>query len=207
MTSTLRLVFIPLLAVMVAGCQPGPTNRPVPSVNQIGADLKCPQGDHPFEDIQAGWGFCYPGTWKYNVRANTSASPRGLDIGFDITDVPCTSPSPVPGQGSPRPVCSAGAGLFAYMIISTYERGDSTSLAGWIQTNLSFTTATGARVPGPAFQPIAWGNAVEAGRFKDGRRIALTEHHVVVLDLRAGSGNLDLESNMSVRLDTWKFSF
>jgi hypothetical protein len=57
----------------------------------------------------------------------------------------------------------------------------------------------------PTFQAINWGNAVEAGRFADGRRIALTPHHVVILDLRSGS--LDLEGVMSARLSTWKFSF
>jgi hypothetical protein len=208
MTSTLRSVFIiPLLAVMVAGCQPGSTNHPVPSVNQIGSDLKCSEGDHAFEDIQVGWGFCYPGTWRYTERAQSSSNPPVLYLTFDITDVPCTSPSPVGGQGTPRPVCSPNAGLFAFMIISTYERGDASSLAAWVQANLSSKSATGARVPGPAFDPITWGNSVEAGRFKDGRRIALTPHHVVILDLRAGFGNLDLESKMAARLGTWKFSF
>ena len=84
------------------------------------------------------------------------------------------------------------------MIISTYERGTASSLAAWVQTNL-----TGDH----PLQPLTWGNAVEAGRFADGRRIAMTQHHVVILDLRAGLGNLDLESNMSTRLATWVFSF
>jgi hypothetical protein len=54
-----------LLIVLTAACQRGPINQPVPSVAQIGADLNCVSGDHGFEDAAAGWGFCYPGTWKY----------------------------------------------------------------------------------------------------------------------------------------------
>jgi hypothetical protein len=82
------------------------------------------------------------------------------------------------------------------MIISTYERGSSTSLAAWAQANL----------PGPPVgESISWGNAVEAVKLSDGRRIALTPHHVVILELH--SGLLDLESAMAPRLDTWKFVF
>ncbi len=198
MPAAIRFLVFPLLAVVLAGCQIGNTSHPIPSVSQIGSDIKCPAGDHGFEDAQAGWGFCYPGTWKYNERAQQSTSPPGLDLTFDITDVPCSSPTPVPGQTSPVPICSAGAGLFAFMIISTYERGSATSLADWIQANL------GSKVTADSIQ---WGNAVEAGRLSDGRRIALTPHHVVILDLRAGFGNLDLETEMSTRLSTWQFLF
>lgn len=190
------LKLIALLAVLTfAGCQPASTQRPVPSVAQIGGGLKCATGDHPFGDAQAGWGFCYPGTWKYNERAQGSTSPPGLDLTFDITDVPCTTTSP---GASAAPVCSPDAGLFAFMIISTYERGDATSLAGWMQANLK---------PLPKSEPISWGNAVEAMKLADGRRIALTAHHVVILDLHSGQGHLDLETQMSSRLDTWNFSF
>lgn len=180
--------------VALAGCQPGSTTRPVPSVAQIGSELKCANGDHGFEDLQAGWGFCYPSTWKYQERSQGSQSPPGLDLTFDITDVPCTSPT----GGSARPVCSPDAGLFAFMIISTYERGTSTSLAAWEQANLPLV---------PAGQTISWANAVEAAQLADGRRIALTAHHVVILDLHSGQGHLDLESQMSSRLNTWKFMY
>jgi hypothetical protein len=182
------------LVLVLAGCQPGPTTRPVPSVAQIGSNLKCSSGDHGFEDSQAGWGFCYPGTWKYQERSQGSTSPPGLDLTFDITDIPCTSPT----GASARPVCSPDAGLFAFMIISTYERGSSPNLAAWEQTNL---------VAIPTSDTISWGNAVEAARFSDGRRIALTQHHVVIMDLHSGQGHLDLETQMSSRLSTWKFTF
>ena len=177
-----------------AGCQSASNNRPVPSVAQIGSGLKCASGDHGFADFQAGWGFCYPGSWKYNERSQGSASPPGLDLTFDITDVPCTT---APGA-SAAPVCSPDAGLFAFMIISTYERSGATSLAGWEQANLK---------PVPTGQPISWGNSVEAVRLADGRRIALTPHHVVILDLHSGTGHLDLEAQLSRRLDTWNFTY
>jgi hypothetical protein len=182
------------LVLVLAGCQAGPTPRPVPSVAQIGSNLKCASGDHGFEDSQAGWGFCYPGTWKYQERSQGSTSPPGLDLTFDITDIPCTSPT----GASARPVCSPDAGLFAFMIISTYERGGSPNLASWEQANL---------VVVPSSDSISWGDAVEAARFSDGRRIALTQHHVVIMDLHSGVGHLDLETQMSSRLDTWKFTF
>ena len=41
-------------------------------------------------------------------------------------------------------------------------------------------------------------------KLTDGRRIALTPHHVVIMDLH--SGPLNLEKEMSSRLSTWKFN-
>jgi hypothetical protein len=189
-----------LMAMAIAACQPGTNTHPVPSVAQIGSDLNCPISDHGFEDSQVGWGFCYPATWKYVERQQTSTNPPGLDLTFDVTDIPCTSPPP--GTASARPICSKNAGLFAFMIISTYERGTSNSLASWLQVN----TASPPPSP-PALQPISWGNSTEAARMMDGRRIALTAHHVVILDMRSGQGHLDLETQMSARLASWKFSY
>jgi len=176
--------------LVLAGCQPA-SPRPVPSVPQIGSDLKCPQGDHGYSDPQAGWGFCYPGSWRYTERAQASQSPPGLDLTFDITNVPCATPS-----GNTAPRCSPNAGLFAFMILSTYERGDAPDLASWIQANMS---------KAPPGDSIRWGNAVDAVKLADGRRIALTPHHVVIMDLH--SGLLDLEMEMSSWLNTWKFTF
>ena len=184
------------LVLVLAGCQAGPTPRPVPSVAQIGSNLKCASGDHGFEDSQAGWGFCYPGTWKYQERSQGSQSPAPveLDLTFDITDVG-----------------SSNSGLFAYMIISTFDRGTSSTLASWELANLP--TA-------PSGQSISWGNAVEAAKLSDGRRIALTPHHVVIMELHSGQitgcvsqlgsptpCHLDLETQMGSRLDTWTFTF
>jgi len=83
------------------------------------------------------------------------------------------------------------------MIISTYERGSSANLAAWEQANMKTV---------PTSETIKWSNAVEAAKLADGRRIALTEHHVVILDL-SRNGLLDLELQMSSRLNTWKFSY
>jgi hypothetical protein len=192
--SPLKTLAALITLVAFAGCQTGPTTRPVPSVAQIGSELKCASGDHAFEDSQAGWGFCYPGTWRYNERSQGSQSPPGLDLTFDITDVPCTNPT----GASARPVCSPNAGLFAFMIISTYVRGTSASLADWTLANPGLVQKG---------DPISWGNAVEAIKLADGRRMALTANHVVIMSLHSGQGNLDLEAQMSTRLNTWKFTF
>lgn len=189
-----RMLAALALAAALAGCQPSASPHPVPSVAQIGGDLKCAAGDHGYEDLQAGWGFCYPGTWRYTERSQASAAPPGLDLTFDITDAPCATPPP---GVSAAPECSPNAGLFAFMIISTYERGGVGDLTSWAQANLPKTETLG--------DSIAWGNAQEAARLSDGRRIALTPHHVVILDLRPGL--LDIEAEMSSRLDTWKFTY
>ena len=164
----------------------------------MGSDLKCPRGDHSYEDNAAGWGFCYPGTWKYNLHTQSTASPPELDIVLDITDVPCTTPTAPPGQ-TPRPSCAPNAGLFGLMVVSTFERGSASTLADWLQTPV----ASAARLRGG--ESISWGNAKEALHMPDGRRIALTATHVVILELRSGAGNLDLEGAMGSRLGTWKF--
>ena len=187
-----KLLAAVALVLATAGCQPGSGNHPVPSVPQIGADLNCKNGDHGYEDQQAGWGFCYPGSWRYIERSQASESPPGLDLTFDITDFSCASPAP--GGGAPQ--CSPDAGLFAFMVVSTYQRNGAADLASWIHANISNP---------PSTDPIIWGNAVEAAKFADGRRVALTQHHVVIMDLRPGP--LDLEKEMSSRLGTWKFSF
>jgi hypothetical protein len=188
-----------LLLLMVSACQTGPVNHPVPSVSQIGGDLKCASGDRGYSDAAAAWGFCYPDTWKYYQRVQSSTNPVRLDLTFDITDANCVPGSPVAGA-TPRPVCASGAGKFGFMIISTFERGSSTDIANWMQANLLKPIPTIA-------EEIAWGNAHEAVRLSDGRRIALTEHHVVMLDLRTTLDQLDLESLMSSRLNTWVFTF
>ncbi len=181
------------LALVLAGCQFGSNPRAVPSVPQIGGDLKCSQGDHGYEDQQAGWGFCYPAGWRYVERSQAIQSPPGLDLTFDITDASCASPA---SGSTGAPQCSPDAGLFGFMIISTYERGNAPDLTSWINANLSHP---------PATETISWGNSLEAVKLADGRRVALTQHHVVILELHASP--LDLETEMSSRLSTWKFSY
>jgi hypothetical protein len=84
------------------------------------------------------------------------------------------------------------------MIIGTYERGGAADLAGWEKTYMPSASTS---------QTIKWGNAVEAAKLADGRRIALTQHHVVILDMRSANALLDLEGQMSSRLDTWMFTY
>jgi hypothetical protein len=205
---------VAFVVIVLTSCQSGPTTHPVPSVATIGSNLACATGDHGLADPQAGWGFCYPGTWRYNERSQPISSPPGLDLVFDITvcthidpaiacNAPCDQPSTAPGQPSPTPICAPDAGQFGVVIVSTYERGSSTSLNSWLQAN-------GKDVPiraSTVLSPIQWGDSTEAYKMDDGRRIALTAHHVVVLDLHFGQGQLDLEALMSARLSTWKFTF
>jgi hypothetical protein len=202
---------LPFTVILLAACQPG-NPQPVPSVATIGGNLKCAAGDSGIADTQAGWGFCYPGTWRYNERGQASTLPPGLDLTFDITDIPCVVPSAAPGGPSPHPVCSANAGNFGFMVISTYERGTSTNIAAWLQANGKDASIS----PTAVLTAIQWGDASEAYKMDDGRRIALTQHHVVLLDLHCGTspgacdpnqGHLDLEALMSARLQTWKFTF
>ncbi len=189
------------IVLALAGCQTGQGSHPVPSVAQIGSDLKCAAGDHGFEDAQVGWGFCYPGSWKYAEKSQSSQSPAPveLDLTFDITNAPAT-PVPCPSATPSAAASPAGdaecSGQFAFMIVSTFERNNAPDLATWRANNVK---------PSQALEPITWGNAVEAGRLADGRRVALTQHQVVILDLHPAT--LDLEAAMSSRLDTWRFSY
>jgi hypothetical protein len=195
-----KLTFAFVLLFLLNACQSGPATHPAPTVAQIGSDLNCSSGDHGFEDGQAGWGFCYPGTWQYLERvANPlDSGPMHLDILLNVTDVsPCVPGSPIAGA-TPRPSCPPDRGLFGLMVISTYDRGTATDLAGWMLANLN---------PVPTGESIQWGNATEADKLTDGRRIALTPHHVVVMELRFGKDGLNLESLMSPRLSTWKFLY
>jgi hypothetical protein len=189
-----RLPFVLVLLFLLNACQLGPPTHPVPSVSVIGADLNCGTGDHGFEDAGAGWGFCYPATWQYLERSNSSTGPARLDLLLYFTKVTCVVGTPDPA--APRPTCSPGTGSFGLVVVSTFESGSATDLATWMHGNLN---------PVPTAQPIQWANATEASLLSDGRRIALTAHHVVILDLRATKDGLDLETQLSSRLSTWKF--
>jgi hypothetical protein len=178
-------ILVAVLVLALAGCQPA-NPRPVPSVPQIGANLKCAQKDHGYQDPQFGWGFCYPATWRYIERSQGVDAPKGVDLTFDITCLSeCRASTPTAGTDN---------NLFGFMIVSTYERGGATDLTSWASSNLR---------PGTTLESIPWGDASEAARLPDGRRIALTPHYVIVLDVR--SGLLDVEGEMASRLDTWNF--
>jgi hypothetical protein len=179
-------ILVAVLVLALAGCQPS-NPHPVPSVPQIGANLKCAQNDHGYQDPQFGWGFCYPATWRYIERSQGVDAPKGVDLTFDITCLSqCRASTPTAG---------AGNNLFGFMIVSTYERGDAGTLSTWLQENLNMAA--------PRLDQVEWGNASQAARLNDGRWIAMTAHYVVVLDVR--SGLLDVADEMADRLDTWKF--
>jgi hypothetical protein len=190
----LRIALVLFLAL--AGCQPiGAPPKPHPTVSSMQSGLHCAPGDHAYTDAQLGWGFCYPGTWRFSERFQASERPVGTDTAFDVVNAPPCAP---PVQGG-QPQCPPDSGLFAFMIIGTYERGSSPDLADWL----------GAEAPADQqTAPVTWGNAIEAVQVKGTtRRYAMTQHQVVLLDLRSGAGNLDLEAEMSTRLSTWNFSF
>jgi hypothetical protein len=151
----------------------------------VDAGVKCPAGDHGLRERQLGWSFCYPGTWKFRERVQQSPAPVGVDDTFDIVDVP---PNPSPEQGK-----------FGFVIIGTYVRGDSPDLATWVKRYV------GEEV---VLERISWGNAKEAALVTGtNRRYALTPNHVVMLDPRSGSGNLDVATLMAQRLGTWRFEY
>lgn len=185
------------LVFLLVACQPGSQPRAVPSVPQVGAGIKCTSGDHPYSDPQTGWGFCYPSTWRYTEKSQATDSPSGVDLTFDITCLSnCKPPCPTASAGGEAAQCTPESGLFGFMIISTYGRGSSSSLSSWVSSNMPHAAAG---------DTISWGNALEAVKLKDGRRVALTPHFVVVLDLH--DSPLDLEGEMSSRLGTWRFTY
>lgn len=170
------------LVLPLVGCQSGSpraAGTPSPALS-----LRCASGDNGVQEAVLGWGFCYPAAWHAIERQQKTDSPKGVDATFDITDYQS----------------GADLGKFGYMIISTDDRAGAPDLKTWVAANIG---------SGVQLQTISWGNALEAAQETngDGRRFALTPHQVVVLELRSGAGNLDLETAMSARLDTWKFIY
>ena len=167
----------------LAACGGSAAPAPGPRVQTEGAGVACPAGDHALADAQLGWSFCYPASWRFRERAQSSPAPVGMDLTFDITDDSQSGPD---------------RGLFGYMIIGTYERGSSPTLQGWVATNVGQPSS---------LQPLAWGNASDAGYLPStGQWFALTGHHVIELTVREGDGNLPLSSEMRQRFATWRFS-
>jgi hypothetical protein len=184
------------LVLLLASCQAGSSPRSVPTVPQIGSDLKCANGDHGYADQQLGWGFCYPSSWRYTEKVQATDSPSGVDLTFEITCLSdCKPQCPTPASGTPAS-CPTETGLFGFMIISTDDRAGASDLGSWITAKLPRTTRG---------DPLDWGNALEATKLADGRLAALTPHNVVILDVHPSL--LDLDGEMNSRLGTWKFTY
>jgi hypothetical protein len=192
----LTTMVLTLLLALSTSCQPASTPRSVPTVPQIGADLKCAAGDHCYTDQQLGWGFCYPSSWRYQEKVQATDTPTGVDLTFEITCLTdCKPLCPTPASGETA-TCAPETGLFGFMIVSTYDRAGASDLDTWLASQLPHATRG---------DPLDWGNALEAAKLTDGRRVALTPHNVVVLDVHPSL--LDLDGEMSSRLGTWKFSY
>jgi hypothetical protein len=176
----LLLCALLLVAACGTSAAPAPATAPTPAA----VLLKCGNGDHGILENQLGWGFCYPPSWRFVERLQSSSTPKGVDTTFDITDGT---------KGGTE------SGKFAFMIVGTYEIGPSTSLKAWISENVD----KDAQV-----ESFRWGNAREAyQQVGSSRRYALTPHRVVLMDPRSSPGNLDLEAEMAKRLDTWRFDY
>jgi hypothetical protein len=185
-TSGPRCLLLAVLAIVALGaCQQSPPHTPPPTSSAL--VLHCAKGDSGEINEQLGWGFCVPSTWRAlgGPKTQRTQVPNGVDTVYDITDF---------AQGPNN-------GLFGVMIISTDERGSAANLQDWVTQN------EGA---GLHLQPAQWGNATEALQEVGGqhpRWFALTPHHVVILELHSGQGNLDLNAAMAPRLGTWRFTY
>jgi hypothetical protein len=177
-----RAGLLAFVLAAVAACASGPT-VPVRSPSPSALQVRCAAGDAPMTEPQLGWAFCYPATWVAHERDESTTDPKGLDATFDITET---------SNGANR-------GLFGFMIIGTEDRAGAQDLQSWVAAHVG---------PDVKLRPIEWGNALEAGQdASTGKRYALTPHQVIVLELRSGAGNLDLEAAMSARLGTWRFVY
>ena len=171
------LVVIGILSL--AGCVPGGTTpRAAPTIRTEGQGVRCAGDDHAVDEVQFGWSWCYPKSWKFQERLQPTGRPKGVDATFDIVnDLP---------KGTP------GSGDFGFLIVGTYDIGPVSGLREWVTANI-----------GPDLQltSFTWANAREALVDGDGRRYALTAHHVVELDVRGPA----IAGEMVKRLDRWRF--
>ena len=174
---------IPILTlalVLVGACTPSTTASPAPAptIRTEGQGVKCPGSDHGIDEVQFGWSWCYPASWKFQERLQPTATPAGVDATFDIVnDLPA-------GQ--------VGSGDFGFLIVGTYQLGATQTLAAWVTANVGGDEKLSS---------INWGNAGEAAQDEKGRRFALTGTHVVEMDVRGDA----IAAEMGKRLATWKF--
>jgi hypothetical protein len=178
----LRLyALVAILAILpLAGCSlsPGPKPAPAPTIRTEGQGVTCPGNDHGIEEVQFGWSWCYPSTWKFLERLQPTQLPPGVDATFDIVN--------------DLPSGNAGSGDFGFLIVGTYQIGTAANLPAWITVNIG---------PDEQLSSISWGNAKDAEQDAQGRRFALTATHVVEMDVRG----VAIAGEMGKRLATWKF--
>jgi hypothetical protein len=185
-----------LVLLPVAGCSVGGSAKPapVPTIRTEGQDVRCAGGDHGIDEVQFGWSWCYPATWKFQERLQPTACNAQTDANGLTTQV-CTLPHGVDstfGIVNNLPAGQAGSGDFGFLIVGTYEIGSATNLADWVTADIG---------PGLTLTTISWGNSKEAVLDSQGRRFALTKSHVVEMDVRGDA----ISAEMAKRLDTWKF--
>ena len=175
---------VAVLAILpLAGCSLSSSAKPAPAptIRSEGQGVKCPTGDHGIEEVQFGWSWCYPSTWKFQERLQPTlpkTMPVGVDATFDIVnDLP-------PGQ--------LGSGDFGFLIVGTYQVGGAADLPAWVSANIGADEE---------LTSISWGNAKDAQEDTQGRRFALTGSHVVEMDVRGPA----IAAEMGKRLATWKF--
>ena len=186
------------LALLAAACSSPfgatPTPAPAPSIRTEGQDVKCPSGDHGIDEVQFGWSWCYPASWRFQERLQPTACNQQTNPDGTVTDV-CAKPKGVDATYdivNDLPAGQPGSGDFGFLIVGTYELGGQATLADWMRENFPSTAA---------LTPISWGNAKEAGIDAAGHRFALTPTHVVEMDVRGET----ISAEMAKRLDTWKF--
>jgi hypothetical protein len=170
-----------LAMLALAGCSlPSNASKPtpVPTIRTEGQGVKCPGTDHGIDEVQFGWSWCYPSSWKFQERLQPTTLPTGVDATFDIVN--------------DLPRGEAGSGDFGFLIVGTYQIGTAADLPAWIIANIGADEL---------LTPIDWGNARSAQQDAQGRRFALTASHVVEMDVRGTA----IADEMGKRLATWKF--
>src|SRR4030081_2522847 len=110
----------------LAGCSlPSNTSNkptPVPTIRTEGQGVKCPGTDHGIDEVQFGWSWCYPSSWKFQERLQPTTLPTGVDATFDIVN------------DLPRGV--AGSGDFGFLIVGTYQIGTGGDAPPVINANI-----------------------------------------------------------------------
>lgn len=181
----------------VCACQGNEPPRPTPTPSPTAAP--CPDGQSLLSEADAGWQFCHPTSWRFSERHQPSQQPAGLDITLDVAVIadcshqPCAAPTACSELG----LATCESRGFAFVIVGSYERDPSQSLADWVHAHTNDTD----------LQAIEWGNAKEAVQATGtDRRYALTQNRVIMLDVRAGQEQTGFDQMIDQSLPSWRFS-